>query len=137
MMILGRDQYRLELHWEKVNYKDEIAILQGAYFSGPVLKNAQKLNEKDEMTLDTSKQYFVFVPHFYIAKLEWDGINYIGDKIYLKSARITNKYINSLPKLKNSDYFVIDTFNHEELTHPFFINYDCYLVNETGEQYKF
>ena len=94
-MILGRDQYKLELHWDKVAYKDNIAILTGAYFTGPVLKISQRLNEKDEINLDTSKQYFMFVPNFYIAKLEWDGIEYKDNKIYLKSAQIKNKNINS------------------------------------------
>ena len=136
-MILGRDQYRLELHWDRADFKDGVVTLIGAYFSGPVLNISQRLNEKDQINIDMSNQYMVFVPNFYIAVVKWNGIRYEHDRVYLDNVRIENKHINSTPKLKHSDYFVIDTSKHEEQTHPYYMNYDCYLVNENGEQYKF
>ena len=136
-MILGMDRYRLELHWDKVEYKEGVAQMTGAYFTGPVLQISQRLNEKDKINIDMTNQYTVFIPNFYIAELEWNGIRYEHDRIYLDNVRITNKSINSTPKLKHSDYFVIDTSKHEEQTHPYYMNYDCYLVNENGVLYKF
>ena len=137
-MKLGRDKYQLELHWSVIIYeRDGVAILKDAYFSGPALKISQQLNEKDELNIDMTGQYKVFVPNYYIAKVKWEGIEYKDDRIYFKNMLIENKYLNSIPKLKRTDYFVIDTAKHEEKTHAFFMNYDCYLLNENGELYKF
>ena len=137
-MRLGRDRYRLELHWSDVIYEREgVAKLSGAYFSGPALKISQKLNDKDEINIDMTNQYVIFVPNFYIAKLKWDGIEYTATSVKLKTAIIENKFVNSIPQLKKNDYFVIDTFKHEEQTHAFHLNYDCYLVDELDELYKF
>jgi len=41
-----------------------------ANFSGPALKISQQLNEKDEINIDMTEQYEVFIPNFYIAKKE-------------------------------------------------------------------
>ncbi len=136
-MILGMDRYRLELRWDRADFKDGVVTLTGAYFTGPVLNISQRLNEKDQINIDISNQYMVFVPNFYIAVVKWNGIRYEYDRVYLDNVRIENKHINSTPKLKHSDYFVIDTSKHEEQTHPYYMNYDCYLVNENGELYKF
>jgi len=137
-MKLGRDKYQLELHWNTVLYsKEGVAVLMDAYFSGPALKISQQLNEKDELNIDMTGQYKVFVPNFYIAKVKWEGITYKDDKVYFDKMTIENKYLNSIPKLKRTDYFVIDTAKHEEKTHAFFMNYDCYLLNEDGELYEF
>jgi hypothetical protein len=137
-MKLGRDKYQLELRWDTVEYEKEgLAIVRGAYFTGPALKISQQLNEQDEIKIDMTKQYFIFVPSFYIAKVKWNGIEYKDDRIYLKEVIIENKYVNSIPKLKDTDYFLIDTAKHEEETHAFHPNYDCYLLDELGELYKF
>jgi len=137
-MKLGRDKYQLELRWTKVEYEKEgLAKINGAYFAGPALKISQKLNEQDEINIDMTKQYMIFLPSFYIAKIKWNGVEYREDRIYLKEVIIENKYVNSIPKLKDTDYFLIDTAKHEEKKHAFYPNYDCYLLDELGELYKF
>lgn len=133
------DKYRLELHWKTVEYETEgIAKLVGSYFSGPVLKISNEINEQDEILIDLTKQYsLVFVPNYYIAKVKWNGRKYMDNKILLDGVVVENKHVNSVPKLKDTDYLVIDTSKHEEETHAFYPNYDCYLVNEDGDLYKF
>jgi hypothetical protein len=117
--------------------RDGLAIFEGAFFSGPALKISQQVNEKDFLNLDMTEQYSIFVPDYYIAKFIWSGVEYTRNSILLKEARLENKYINSIPTLKNSDYFVIDTSKHEEVTHAFNINYTSYLINEDNELYRF
>ena len=110
------DKYRLELHWESVSYnRDDVAVLKGAYFSGPVLKDAEELQEEDQLTLDMSEQHRIFAPvtDFYHAVLYWKGVVYKGDKIFLKKARVEGKYISSLEKLENQDWVLIDCKEHD------------------------
>ena len=137
-MKFGKDKYQLEFRWDTVEYEKEgLAKVKGAYFTGAALKISQKLNEQDEINIDMTKQYMIFLPSFYIAKIKWSGVEYKGDRVYLKDVLIENKYVNSIPKLKDTDYFLIDTAKHEEEIHAFYPNYDCYLLDELGELYKF
>ena len=42
------EKFRMEIHWEKVRYeKKGIAIIEGCYLNGPVLKEVAQLNEED------------------------------------------------------------------------------------------
>ena len=59
MRVLNK--YRLELHWEKVNFlaDDEVEFI-GAYFCGPVLKNAEKIQAA--LQQGPTKEYDQVVP---------------------------------------------------------------------------
>lgn len=110
------NKYRLELHWDSVSYdKDDVAVLKGAYFSGPVLKDAVELQQEDRLTLDMTDQHLIFPPmaDFYHAVLNWKGVVYKGDKIFLKEAFIKGKYINSIETLENKDWILIDCKEHD------------------------
>jgi len=110
------NKYRLELHWDSVSYnRDDVAVLKGAYFSGPVLKDAVALQEEDQLTLDMTKQHWIFPPmkDFYQVVLNWKGVVYRDDKIFLKEAFLKGKYINSLEKLENQDWILIDCKEHD------------------------
>ncbi len=119
-------KYRLELRWESVDYtRPEVAVLKGAYFAGPVLKDSEQLREEDELTLDMTKQHMVFSPmqDFYQAVLHWKGVQYQGNKIFLKEAHIKGKYVNSLETLENTDWILIDCKGHDDSNHPFNLVY--------------
>ena len=132
------ERFRLELHWNKVTYEqDGIAKLDGAYFSGPVMREVDQINTRDFMKLDFVNQYLVFTKDFYVAVLSWDGVSRIDNRIYLLKAELKNKHMDSVPKLKNDDYIVVDTKNHVAEKHQFFLNYPSYLIRSDGEQYKF
>ena len=110
------DKYRLELHWTSVSYnREDVAVLKGAYFSGPVLKDAEKLREEDQLTLDMTDQHWIFPPmkDFYQAVLKWKGVQYHGGKIFLKEAYIKGKYVNSIETLENKDWILIDCKAHD------------------------
>jgi hypothetical protein len=114
MQVLPK--YRLELHWESVVYhQTEVATLKGAYFSGSALKDAEKLRDEDQLILDMTQQHWVFVPmqDFYQATLYWKGVEYRGDRIYLKEARLQGKYVNSIVPLKNDNWILIDCKEHD------------------------
>jgi hypothetical protein len=137
-MFLG-ERYKLELHWEKVKYEqDGMCKLIGAYFSGPALSNAEKINDNDSIKLDFFTQYLVFVKNVYIGDLSWNEVVYNGKKVILKDAKIMHDTeLNKVPKLRNDDYLVIDTSNHEMALHAFNLLYTTYVVSEGGEPYNF
>ncbi len=132
------EKYRLEVHWAKVIYEQEgVAKLLNCYFSGPALKDAAIINGDDFISLDFAKQYIVFVPHYYIVKLSWGNVRQTSTNVDLDNALLTNKYVNSIPKLSNDDYIVIDTKNHEDDKHNFNITYPSYLIRFDGDLYTF
>lgn len=129
------NKYRLELRWESVSYNDEeVASLQGAYFTGPVLKETARINENDQLTLDMTLQHRIFIPEYYQATLKWKGVEYKGDKVFLKGATIKGKYVNSIETLRNSDWLLIDCADHEEKKHPFHLVYWAEVRKIDGEE---
>ena len=133
-----KDRFRLEIHWEKVNYnEDSLAEFVNCYLSGPVLKELEKLNSFDYIFLDFSNQYRIFIPSYYIAKFSWSGVNYYESIIKLNRAFLENKYLNSVPKLKNDDFIIVDTSNHTDDKHSMYLTYDAYLIRYDKVPYNF
>jgi len=136
-MLLG-EKYKLEIHWKRVKYEiDQIALIKGCYLSGPVLKEAVKLNDQDYIDLDFVGQYFVFVDNYYIARLSWGGVEYRSEKIFLRDVKLENRNLNVVPKLNNNDHIIIDTKDHEEEKHMYNFVYPAYLIRKDGELYNF
>lgn len=108
-------KYHLELHWSDVEYQEEMAVLKGAYFCGPVLKHAARINNEDHLMLDMTKQHAIFIPieDFYHAELKWQGVEYKEDRVYLNTATITGKYVNDLEKLDKDNWILIDCKGHD------------------------
>lgn len=133
MRILNK--YRLELHWDKVEYPDEeLAILKGAYFSGPVLKDAAKINDNDQLLLDMTSQHSILIPDYYHAALKWGKVEYQRDKVFLKDSTIRGKYVNSIETLEDTDWIVIDCKEHEEAKHPFHLVYWAEICKKSKEK---
>jgi hypothetical protein len=134
------DRYRLELHWKNVVYEqDGVCKLGNAYFSGPALVEADKINDNDSIMLDFFQQYLILVDNVYVAKFSWRQIIYNKDNtITLKDAFVThNTELNKVPKLTDTDFLIIDTENHETEKHPFNLLYKTYVVNTDTQLYKF
>lgn len=134
------ERFRLELKWKQVIYEIEgVCKLDGAYFCGPALTEALQLNNNDHIMLDFYVQYMVLVNNVYVAKLSWREVVYNSDgTISLKDAIITHDTeLNRVPKLKDNDYLVIDTENHEVEKHLFNMLYKTFVVNETTSLYMF
>ena len=133
MQILNK--YRLEVHWDAIEYiKDDVARLKGAYFEGPVLQDAAKLNESDSLVLDMTKQHMIFIPDYYQSTLRWEGVDYKDGRIYLKEASIKGKYVNSIETLKDNDWILIDCREHEMETHVFHLVYWAEVQNSEKEK---
>jgi hypothetical protein len=134
------ERYRLELHWNKTFYEQEGRCkFEGAKFTGPVLNEAARLNDNDHIMIDFFSQYLYLVKGVYVAKFSWGRVNYNNDgSIGLDDAFLTHDTeLNRVPKLKDTDYLVIDTSGHEVENHPFNLVYKTYVVNETTNLYKF
>jgi hypothetical protein len=134
------ERYRLELHWEKLFYDSPgICKLVNAYFVGPALSDAEKINDNDFIMLDFFKQYVVIVSNVYVAKLSWATVVYKNDgKVYLNGTILSHDTeLNKVPKLNNNDYLIIDTAGHETAQHAFNLVYKTYVVNEATQLYNF
>ena len=135
------EKFRLEIHWKDAVYNQEGRCeLSGAYFSGPALQIAQKINDSDHMLLDLYSQYLVLVKGVYVVKFEWSGVNYSDSdcKVHLSNCYIThNEELNMVPKLKPGDYFVVDTSDHEFSIHKYSLVYKTLLIKEDHVRYKF
>ena len=134
------EMFRLELKWKHAIYEiDGICKFENAYFCGPVVPEIVQLNSNDNIVLDFYSQYMVLVKNVYLAKLEWGEVIHNSDKtISLKDAMLTHSTeLNRVPKLKDNDYLVIDTENHEVSKHMFHMVYKTYVVNEVVNLYNF
>jgi hypothetical protein len=134
------DRYRLELHWKSTVYEqDGVCKLNGAYFSGPALIEADKINSNDNIMLDFFHQYIILVENVYVTRLSWGEVIYNKNgTISLKKAFIThNTELNKVPKLSDTDFLILDTSNHESETHQFNPLYKTYVVNTDTQLYKF
>jgi len=132
------EKYRLEIHWDKVTYnRDGVAKLEGCYMSGPAVKEVDQMNESDGIVLDFATQYIIFTRYYYVAKLSWNGVNQTLEKIDLLNTVLESKHINSIPKLEDNDYIVVDTKDHEDAKHQMSLNYKSYLIRSDGELYTF
>lgn len=134
------ERYRLELHWSSVSYEENgVCTFNGAYFSGPALMEALKLERKDHILLDFFQQYLVLVDNAYVAQFDWEDPSYNGDgTISFRYATLSHDTeLNRVPKLKDDDYLVIDTSGHDVEKHPFTLVYKTYVVNEDTQLYRF
>lgn len=136
--LLG-EKYRLELHWSGLLYKDKTCFFKGAYFSGPVLQFAERIEDNNFILLDLYKQYFVFSEAIYLVKLSWGKVSYKKDNncVFLDQALIEFNPSNTIPKLRKSDYLVINTQGHDRETHTNYPTYTGIVVNREGAAYNF
>lgn len=141
MVYFISEKFRLEVHWQEAVYNQEgICELVGAYFTGPALQIAQRINDRDHMLLDLYSQYLALVKGVYVVKFEWAGINYddTENKVYLSNCFIKHdSELNLVPKFKASDYLVIDTSDHEFSIHQFTLVYKTILIKEDHLRYRF
>jgi hypothetical protein len=132
------EKFKLAVHWNKVVYEREgLSKLEGCYFSGPVLKEVSKLNPKDFMDLDFGNQYIVFIKHYYVIRFSWEGVKHTPEKIFLSNVIFENRYVSSVPKLNDDDYILIDTKDHVDEKHNYYLTYPSYLIRFDGDKYNF
>ena len=131
-----REKYRLELHWDSIQFKgDGIANLKGAYFSGPALQIAQQIQAPDTITLDLTPQHWILYDSYYFIKLVWTAVEYQDKRVLLNNAQFSNSQLKTLHKLEDDDYIVIDTEKHEEKSHPFHLVYESKVLRKDKEPY--
>ena len=71
-----KEKYKLYLSWGKVITGRNTIFLKDAFFYGPVLKEAAKLEGPDFILLDITEQFFHALKTFFIVKLSWDNVRY-------------------------------------------------------------
>ena len=134
-MILKK--YRLELHWDSVKKsRKNICFLSGAYFSGPALKIANKINAPDWIDIDLTPQHEKVISHYYFARLFWKEVEYKEDKVFLKDVRLESKYVNEVTNFQDLDYIILDTLKHEERTHNSNLVYKGEVVTKDKVKYE-
>ena len=133
---MALSKYRLELHWESLEKNDDnLCFLYGAYFFGPALKIAQKINPHDNITLDLTPQYSKLITNYYFLTLSWNEVEYKDNKVYLKNTILKGDFVNNVSTLSNVDFIYIDTELHENEKHLYNLVYPSKIVNREGEEH--
>ena len=137
--FLSKERFKLELRWSCVEYiEDTKCLLKGAYFAGPALQIAQKINNNDHLMLDFYSQYIQLVSGTYVGKFSWQKVNYHKDNVFLSNALLEHDTeLVTVPVLNDNDYFVIDTSDHEISIHSQNLVYKTYVINEENTLYRF
>lgn len=140
-MITVKDRYRLECHWDTVVYEQAGRCkLGGAFFSGPVMSITNKIESNDKIQIDFFSQYLWLVKSVYVATLSWGEVSYTHDG---RVAKLSDCFIthdselNTVPQLKDTDWLLIDTINHEDMKHAFNLVYRTYVIHEDKDIYTF
>lgn len=134
-MYFCREKYKLELHWgaaEKV--RDGACVLKGAYFFGPAIKIAKKINSADSINIDLTPQYSKVISTYYFIKLSWNTVEYKDDKVYLGDVVLTGDFVNELSRLDNTDGILMDTEKHEEKYHMYNLVYRGMVLTKEGKE---
>jgi len=127
------DKYKLELHWHSIVKKDSAHVyLNGAYFCGNALSDAEKINDNDTIRLDFTKQFSRIISSYYFADLFWGRVEYRDEKVILKDARISSEFIYDLEEFVDVDYILIDTSSHDGEQHIYSLVYPATLLNKEG-----
>ena len=138
MTRIYRNKYKLELKWSRIEYlSDQTAKLVDAYFTGPVLKDAAKIEAPDFIDLDLTPQLLTLLDSYYIIRLDWDSVKYVDDKVVLGGARLTNNVLKEFHKLKDDDHILINTEKHEEEIHAYNLVYESQAVRADNEPYSY
>jgi len=137
--LVIRDKYKLELHWSSLTYFDNTtAVLKDAYFSGPVLKDAEKIKSPDFIDLDMTIQHLEVIDSFYIVRLSWGGAQYKSTGVVmLENAMLSSIYLKNIYKLNEGDSINIDTSKHEVEKHPYNLVYASQVVRKQGDLYSY
>jgi hypothetical protein len=136
---LCKEKYRLELHWDSIDYRnDEEAALREAYFSGPVLNNAAKIEAPDFIDLDFTPQMLTLLDSYYIVRLSWERVQYAPDgRVLLLGAVLSNNVLKTIHKFEEGDFILINTEKHEEKTHPYNLVYEAQAMKAGKEPHRY
>ena len=97
------DKYKLELHWKKIlRPHSGIIYFIDAYFSGPALANADKINNNDFISIDFCEQLIFLTKKVFTGNFHWGEVIYNNSIVTLKNARFTYD-----PLLNNIPYIII------------------------------
>jgi len=135
--FLLSERYRLEIHWDSLIYEEKKCLFGGATFSGPALSIASKIEPNDNILLDFYSQYIQFVSGVYVGKFSWGEVIYKNEHVLLKDAVLVQEELKSVPQLKETDYLVIDTLNHEVVVHMYNPMYKTFVINNESGYYDF
>jgi hypothetical protein len=127
------EPYRLFFNWYGLKYNGDLASFNEAWFEGPVLQNAARIQDNDYISLDFTSQNNdtgLFLPTgFFIAKLSWEIVNYSEDKITLGSCILSHNKAGSLKELEDGFRFLIDCSKHEEHLHNNTLVYPAWALS--------
>jgi hypothetical protein len=127
------DSYKLYFRWNGLHYDRGVTSFIKAWFYGPVLLGASKIQDNDFLDLDYTKQNLntgLFVPKdFYIARLSWKTVTYIEDIVLLEECKLSHNKAGSLSNLKEGSSFLIDCSNHDETRHAKHLVYPAAVLN--------
>jgi hypothetical protein len=131
------ENYKLFFNWVGLRYEGEVALFDIAWFDGPVLCTAAKIESNTYIDLDFTSQNIttdLFLPqNFYVARLSWKEVEYLDNKVFLKGSMLSHNAVGSLKNLQDGFKFMIDCSKHEEHMHKNFLVYPSWVLKPTND----
>lgn len=139
MTFRCKTKYRLEVRWDSIEYLNKnTAKLINARFEGPVLKDIKKIESPDAIDLDLTPQCLIVLDSYYFINLSWASAEHTTDgKVKLTEAIIISKGLDSLHKLHDTDFIVINTEKHREEVHAFNLVYESQISKQDKTPYVY
>jgi hypothetical protein len=130
-----KQKYTLYFDWENIRYEDSVAAFDRAFFHGPVMENANRIEPNTYIDLDFTPQNLsscgLFIPeNFYIARLSWGDVKYHEDNVVeLFNCTLSHNKGGTLRNLQDGQYFILNCERHEETIHHKFLTYEVWVMN--------
>jgi len=129
------DKFSLELHWKSVKYDDGKYHINGAYFSGPAIQIAEKINSNGNIILNFYAQYYGFVEKPFFSTFYWGGVEYsnINNNIIVILSdcyMVCNEESFNAMCINNEDYLLINTQDHDSDNEEFSMVYLTYVLDK-------
>jgi len=138
-MVVIREKYKLVLSWDSVSVVDDnLAVVHGARFSGPALKDAAQLAETDHIDIDLTSQHIDLLGVWDIVTFAWEGIKAVTDGVvFFTHATLRSPEIGKVKGFRDTDRVVINTEDHEASKHQYTLVYTSYLERVDSVPYNY
>ena len=136
--VVVKKKYKLFLSWSSVEYKnDNTVYLHEPRFTGPVLKEAAKIEGDDSIKLDLSLQYIKTISSWEIATLSWGRVlSQTSAEVIFDYAIIKSDQLVKVKLLSDNDSIMIDCEKHEDEKHQYNLVYDAVVINSDNGPYE-
>lgn len=123
-----------DIHWDHVRFADmQTLLLEDVTLTGPGIQQSYKLQDKDYIQLDMTKQFSPIIGSHYIALFMWQGVEYNARGVHVKSCMLRDANVKVSQRMFPDDFIRVYLTGHDEQSHVRNVVYFAELRDENGE----